>query len=427
MEEKTTLLTRFVSFISGEVSADTLEAYRRASLAVLELLDQAEIERLKASAEGQNPWTVPAAKQAELACIWNSFVLQTLGNAFLDADYCDSPMTKGFVPPITSDQILRFYAPVEGWLTRAQSAHANPHYVLDVSVPSALPAWSEVEPCPNSHLHGMLEAMMAIRNHAQAAMNVLDAATGLSDKQEKQRGKARELFAAATAKARYAEEMHRKDPTRDVHERIEEHLKIVIEQFYLLGQWVAMPQHILAEGEKPALAPSKPSSAPINPSAPINQSASLQIPVTPAMNLPGEKGFDIWCLTSAMARKNYANDRQAKIALEKLWALDPNPTATMILKAEIDAAYTRGDITYATDKERKPVGYFFCCPWGTIYSVVRSVKIGNVSLTPVQTFVLDVTAEGFNLGVPFRRQIKVGAFKSTDQFEYGDPDEEPDH
>jgi hypothetical protein len=418
MEENTTLLTRFVSFISGEVSADTLEAYRRASLAVLELLDQAELERLKASAEGQNPWTMPKAKQAELACIWNSFVLQTLGNAFLDADYRDNPATKGFVPPITADQILRFYAPVEGWLTRAQSAHANPHYVLDVSVPSALPAWSEVEPCPNSHLHGMLEAMIAIRNHAQAAMNVLDSAKDLSEVQEKQRGKVHELYAAATTKARYAEEMHRKDPTRDVHERIEEHLKVVIEQFYLLGQWVAMPQNIVTDIKPAPLLASVP---------PKVVTTAPKTPPRPTMLLPGEKDFDIWCLTSSAARKNYAYDRQAKTALETLWKIDPNPAATMMLKAEVDAAYTRGDITYATDRNGKPVGFFFCCPWGTIYSVVRSVKIGGVSLVPLQQFVLDVTAEGFNLGVPFRRQIKVGAFKPTDEFEYGDPDEEPDH
>ena len=59
-----------------------------------------------------NKLTVHGDKQAEFACTWNAFVLQTLGNAFLDADYRDNPATVGFVPPITADQVLRFYSPV---------------------------------------------------------------------------------------------------------------------------------------------------------------------------------------------------------------------------------------------------------------------------------------------------------------------------
>lgn len=120
----------------------------------MEALEQAERERLHAAAEGRTPWTMPPAKQAELLCTWNAFVLQTLGNAFLDADYRDNPATVGFVPPITADQVLRFYTPVEGWLTRAQQAHADPNFRLDVAVPADVPAWSEVEPFPNSHCMG---------------------------------------------------------------------------------------------------------------------------------------------------------------------------------------------------------------------------------------------------------------------------------
>ncbi|MDT9071489.1 hypothetical protein, partial [Escherichia coli] len=77
MQTRPTLWTRLVCLIQGEVSADTLEAYRRASLAVLDLLDQAEQERLSAAGDGKNPWTMAPAKQAELACTWNAFVLQT--------------------------------------------------------------------------------------------------------------------------------------------------------------------------------------------------------------------------------------------------------------------------------------------------------------------------------------------------------------
>lgn len=51
MNETPTTWTRLVSLVKGEVSANTLEAYRRASLSVLELLDQAEAERNAAAAD----------------------------------------------------------------------------------------------------------------------------------------------------------------------------------------------------------------------------------------------------------------------------------------------------------------------------------------------------------------------------------------
>ena len=404
MNETPTTWTRLVSLVKGEVSANTLEAYRRASLSVLELLDQAEAERNAAAADGLNAWTMPTAKQAELACTWNAFVLQTLGNAFLDADYQDDPATVGFVPAITADQVLRFYAPVEEWLTRAQQAHADAHYNLDIPLPAELPAWSEVEPCPNSHLHGMLNAMKAIRDHAQAAMTVLEAARDLSEAREAERGTLRGIYAAACSKARYADDMHRQNPSREVHERIEEHLKVAISQFYRLGQLAAVPALVTR----------------VQPIASVT--------VTPRrLPAPGETGFDPWCLTDPEARRTCARDPKARLALDTQWELDSAPAKTLTIQSEITEAYTRGDIQYAKKKSGEPLGYFFCTPWGSIYTVVRPVTLGGVRLSLLQQFVFDVTAEGFHRGVPFRRHIKVGNFQPTNQFEYGDPYEAPDH
>lgn len=402
------LFGRLLCLLQGEVSADTLEAYRRASMSVFELLDRGETMRLGAAAEGKNPWTLPENTQVFLLCTWNAFVLQTLGNNFLDADYRGNPATAGFVPPITADQVLAFYQPVEGWLSRAQQAEANPNYKLDLAVPTDLPAWSEVEPCPNSHLHGMLEAMKSVRDHAQAAMNVLEQTEGLTKEQDAQRDAVRQAFAGAISKARYAEDMHRGgNPSRDIHERVEEHVKVAIELFYKMGQLAAMPR----------LATARP--------APKDNGAGSAAPKR--LPGPGESGFDPWILTDLTARRRYTTDDQARKAVQTLWKLDPDPRKTLEIKAEVDAAYTRGDITFAKDRMGNPIGYFFCCPWGPIYSVVRPVTLGGVKLVPLQQFVYDVTAEGYNLGVPFRRQIKIGTFASTDEFEYGDPDEEPDH
>jgi hypothetical protein len=406
MPEKPSLMTRFCAVISGEVSAETLEAYRRASLPVFELLEQVEQARLTARAEGKTAWMLTPGEKAVGACTWNAFVLQTLGNAFLDADYQTHPNTVGFVPPITADQVMSFYEPVEPWLRRARQAQANPQFVLDVSVPAPIPTWSEVEPCPNTHLKGMLHAMRAVRDHAQAAMNFLEASEPTDPKQKKQLDTIRQHFAAATTQARYADDMHGTDPSRDVHERVEEHLKAAIERFYLVGQLVALPEC----ADTPKIKVAVPVSAP------------------PAvLPLPGQPGFNPWVLTDPLSREKFQRDPEAQEAIRLMWFHDPDPARTLAIQAEIDAAYTRGDISIAKKADGNRIGHFFCTPWAAIYMANRPVTLGGIHVSPLQTFVYDVSIEGMNRGVPFRRQLKIARFAPTSELEYGDPNEAPDH
>lgn len=413
MPSTPTFWGRFLSRLHGEVSADTLEAYRRASLAVYDQLDHVEQHRARCKTEGQNPWTVPSATQAEMLCAWNAFVLQTLGNEFLEADYRDNPATVGFVPPITADQVLAFYSQVEDWLTRAQQAHVNPGYGLDVDVPADLPPWSEVEPCPNAHLHGMLKAMEAVTEHTKAAMLFLDETPPPSEKaKQDQLNAIRGVFATASTKARYARDMHGDNPTPDVHERVEEHIKAAIENFYLLGQLLAMPQlaDVVARRNAPPPVPTAP-----------------RPPKKRKTALPGEPGFNMWRMTDPDSLERWKQDPEARFALKTLWELDPNPARTLEMQAEIDEAFQRGDIAYATDRYGKRLGHFFCCPWGPVYITKRPITLGGQRLGTMQQFVFDVTAEGVNLGEEFTREIKPGTFTPTTKFEYGDPNEPPDH
>ena len=398
--------------LTGEIPADTLEAYRRASGAVYELLDQVEQRRLECKAEGLDPWTVPPAVQCEMLCAWNAFVLQHLGDRLLQTDYDSNPATVGFVPPITSDQILAFYSQVEGWVNMAQQAHSNPNYRLAVHIPADLPPWSEVEPCPNTHLHAMLQSMRSLREHAQAAILFLPDDDKIADETQKaQAHYIRQVLAGALSKARYAEDMHGDNPTQEVHERVEPFVKAAVEGFYLLGQLIAMPQKAAAIMASEAQTP-----------------AAVVNPVTaPARPLPGEPKFDPWCLTDPAQVAKFKRDPKARQAIDELWRYDPDPAKTLAMQAEIDAAFRRGDIIYTVDSDGKRFGHFFCCPWAPVYTVVRSVTLGGTQLRTMQQFVFDVTAEGINLGGHFKRQIKAGAFQTTNEFEYGDPNEPPDH
>ena len=397
--------------LSGEVSSDTLEAYRRASLAVYDALERCQAHRTNAKEQWQNAWTLPPATQAEILCTWNAFVLQTLGDRLLDADYQNNPDTKGFVLPVTADQILRFYGQVEEWLNRAQQAHYNPDYKLDVAVPVELPAWSDVEPCPNVHLFGMMEALHAVRDHTEAALIFLNSSPPHNKEQEKSCNALRQLHAAAQTKARYADEMMGMDPSREVHERVKEHVKEAIEQYYLLGQLLAMPDLAAKSIALPN---------PVDEAKNARRERKARPRVRP---LPGESGFDIWCLTDPHSLPRWKMDKQARKAIKRLWELDPDPCHTLEIKDEIDTALGCGDIDYARDKWGQKLGHFYRAPWSPVYFARRPVTIGGFRLRALEQFIFNVSCDGVHLGAEFTREIMVGNFQPTARFDYGDPNQ----
>ena len=214
-------------------------------------------------------------------------------------------------------------------------------------------------------------------------------------------------------KARYAEDMMTDSPTPDVHERVEEHVKVATEKFYLLGQLLASPELATKLNAQNQLPPPAPRRA---------QEGSTPFPAS-----PDESAFDMWCLTDPQARERFKNDRAAVKAIKTLWSLDPDPRRTLEIQAEINAAFARGDIAYATDHYGKKLGHFFCAPWTPVYVANRSQNLGGRRLTAMQQFIFNVTGEGVHLGAPFKREIMKGNFKPTTKFEYGDPNEAPDH
>jgi hypothetical protein len=366
-----------------------------------------------------------------MLCAWNAYTLQVLGDQFLDADYAANPLTTGFVPPVTAAQVLGFYSQVEPWLNRAQQARSNPEYRLDVQVPAELPRWSEVEPCPNSHLHGMMAAMRSVREHAALAMAFFEEAAQRVDPvaqavqpstsktgdqkapsdEERRAGinHIRQVSAAATTKARYADDLWGGRHSRELHEQVEPHVKEAIERFYHLGQLLAMPSlaEICARQEYVPTAGSSPLSG--------------------GFNLPGQPGFDPWQLTDPVSRGRWEQDPKGRRAVAELWRYDPDPRLTLQIQAEIEAALARGDVGFATDGNGQRLGHFFCCPWGPVYVASRPLSIGGRRLRTMEQFIFDVSAEGVALGEPFKREIMVAVFHPTQKVEYGDPTAPPDH
>jgi len=92
------LMTRLAAAMHGEVSAATVEAYRRAGAAAYQDIMDAEQLRASLTASGTGLWGASPAQASQLLCAWNAFALQTLGDELVEADYRADPRTTGFLP-----------------------------------------------------------------------------------------------------------------------------------------------------------------------------------------------------------------------------------------------------------------------------------------------------------------------------------------
>lgn len=455
MPPNPTLLGRVYAWLQDEVPATTLEAYRRASLPVFEVMNLAEARRQECAAAGLDPWAVPPATRAELLCAWNAYVLQTLGNEFLDADYDASPATVGYVPPGTAKQVLSFYEQVEEWLDRARQAHASPGYRLDVEAPAELPGWPAAHPSTAGHFAGVMRALRAVGEHTAAAVAFLPDEPPKGDEKQAQLNRIRQLYASAESKARYATDLLGAGATREVQQRLEPYARDAIELFYTVGQLAADPwlavdppappvpvrpaAPLLVPVEPPLLVPVDPSLLiPSDPPAPAEPRADLRPTVqgapytvpAPAAAPPREPvrkpapkpGFDPWSLTDTEAVAVLREDHRAVRAVRRMWRLDPDPGQTLAIQAEIESAMKRGEVAYASDGSER-LGHFNRCPWGSVYVASRRVTVGGKALRPMQRFVYDVGSQGE--GEPFRRRILTGSFYRFGEVEYGLQQEPP--
>jgi hypothetical protein len=386
--ERPGLWTRLVAHLDGEVPATTLEAYRRAGAGVYEVLSEVELRRAAMGPEDGHPGTADRASRTLELCAWNAFALQLLGDELLAGVYRAKPSTVGFVPPVTAEQAHAFYSQVEGWLSRARQALSNPTYRLDVEVPAELPGWSETEHCPREHLEALFAA--ARRLYQRAAIALDDAARCEPSGRGQDLAPLRELLASVETAIDYADRLHRGDVDDQVHERIEASVRDAIETAYLFGQLAAMPELLDRRQGKP-------------PPGRLRRKLAL----------PGQPGFDPWCLTDPVVRSLRERDARFRRAIELLWRHDPHPEVTLAIQGQINHALARGAVAYATDRHGHPVGRHFCCPWAPIYVARRRVTIAGRHLKTLEQFTLDVSAEPLASGGKFRRRILRGPFEDA--------------
>jgi hypothetical protein len=244
--------TRIVAGLHGEVAAETLEGYRRAGASVYDLLDRVQRRREEAKVGGKSPWEADRGLRFQIAFAWNAFVLQTLGDQLIEADYAADSSTVGFLPRVTAEQVAALYHQVEPWVSRANQAASNPGYEPDVHLPAELPHWVEVEPCPRAHLTAMMAAVRSIRGRALIAVGAFQ-----EDQVPKEHlgrvGLVRQRIADADTAADYALQLWAGDPLRRLHEEVEQRIKTALEGYYVAGQMLAVPELVPAARRGPSL------------------------------------------------------------------------------------------------------------------------------------------------------------------------------
>lgn len=405
--ERPGVWARIKAFTRGEQDAETLYAYKRAGAPVHDLLDAAERRRFEFAATGVSPFAMQKQVGLELACIWNAFALQTLGDKMLEADEVADPDSVGFVPPVTFEQVQGYYQDVQRWMAHAtRAAHDSSFELPYGALPARLPDWSPVEPCPRPHIDAMIAALRAMELHAEAAMNALETTTPEADKNKL--GKVRGLFAQAKAASQYATSMYQPHASQALHEQVEELAKKAIEDIYQVGQYLSYPDLLLGQPKPPT----------------AGQASTYNgRGKTP---LPGQPGFDKWVMTDPNSLASLQRDREVGRVLDDMWKYDTNPRESVGMWEDIKAAESRGDVKYARHPSGDLVGYYFCAPYAAIYEAVRPTIIGDTPVPRGQRFTIECAPEGTRVGYPFKREVVLGNFRPT-QIDYCDPDEPPPH
>ncbi len=388
------LMVRCRARLAGWVPAATVEGYLRAGGAVYDDLAAAEVLRRDLAAAGTDLWALPAGQSSQLLATWCAFALQTLGEKLVECEHAANPRASGYLPAMTAEQATAFLAAAGSWSERARRAAADPGYDIasETRLPAPLPAWDTSESCPRTHVEAMIAATGALRDRAQAAFADF-CATPVPAERHGAAERVHGLYAQADAATGRAEQMWAPSQYQPLHQAVKIALRDALDQMFRLGQVLARPGLLDAAG--PGHGPRK------------------------ARPLPGEAGFDPWCLSDPAAARSLRGDPDALPALEHLWRSDPDPAATLALFDEVEQAAADG----STARSGQGGGYYDCTPWPTIYTARQPVTLAGHDLKPGQQFTLDICAGGMTGQAPgFHRDLLIASFRPSYQTRYCDQD-----
>jgi hypothetical protein len=384
--ESSAALIRTVRPLQGELPLRTFEAYRSAGSLVRRELDDAERVRLELLRSRTAPRRFPSAAVGRLVAVWNAYVLQTVGEHLLDAV---EHRSFGTVRAGATERILAFLGPVDGWMSQACHAATDVSYRVGehVRLPAEPPEWRDQTHGPYPLSTAMATALEVV--HARGGSVLADYIRSPVMRAEDVT-RLRWIRDRAAAAIAYADIPGDDDWSWPASTAL--HLWYALRLLFLFGQAAAMPALLDAKDSETV--------------------ASL------VANVPSE--IDVWSLTEPHQRGMLRSLRPARAAIQRLWAADPDPMATVRMQAQIDAALRTGAILFATDRTGVRLGSFHRCPWPAVYEVRRPVTIGGTHLLPMQHFTFDVLGEAYGeWQAPYARRIVVSVFVPADSGDQG--------
>jgi hypothetical protein len=308
-----------------------------------------------------------------LLSVWNAYVLQVVGEHLLDAVKVRS---FGAVRPEVAARILAF-------LGQAGRTETDVSYRVEeqVHLPAEPPSWPNQKYGPYPLPTAMAAALRAI--HARGGSTLADYVRA-PVRDEEDLFWLQWLLDNAAAAIDYTEQPDLDEPSWSA--LTAGYLRYALRMLFLFGQVAAMPALLDVR----------------DPTTVVSLAAH------------GPSRIDIWSLTDPGQRRMWRSLPTARAAVEKMWAADPQPMATVRVQAQIDAALRSGAIVFATGRTGERLGCLYRCPWPAVYEVLRPITIGGTHLLSLEHFTFDALGETYGAGRPGARRIVVSDFVPAD-------------
>ncbi len=242
----------YSTVVRGEVSDANIQGYLRAASQVEDFWQQID-DRLSALiAQGVTPWEAYAQLRFPLAFIRAARTLQVFVRELLAADAAFDPQTAGYLPQITYDQANALCQQIQPALHYTLAALNDPAFVPDIPMPLVLGPRVEYgeQPCPVTHLQGMIGAAREVRDWAAGLIaqytNAVNVATVAVPEEIAAHIRALQgRLAQADSQLRFgtdfAGQVSQGEATPEMHTQAENSLWDALQSYFLLNQAVAMP------------------------------------------------------------------------------------------------------------------------------------------------------------------------------------------
>lgn len=233
---------RLRAALRGGVPADSVRAYLRGGSMAYEDYVAAEGLRAELVEAGLDPWIASPAETSQLLCAWNAYALQSIADAFVDAEDRAAGGHARVMPQVTAEQVALLVRDVPAWSGRARRAAADPGYdvAAEVPLPAALPPWVVVEPCPVSHLRAMHSATGSMLDRLEAAIGDLRRVD--SDRSGDDAGVLLGMLADLRGRLGFVDNVLAGSGTSAVHESAEATMRDAVSGSFVLGQVTARPR-----------------------------------------------------------------------------------------------------------------------------------------------------------------------------------------